>query len=195
MQFTWDHIHYLEVRPYQNEKSIRQAVFKLPRSQTISRIEYNINLQTAVADILFFLECPQSIESEVLVVWRPYQNVKSIQQAVFKLPRSQTISCIGYNVNFQTVVATILVFVECPKSIAAEVLALLRPYQNVKSIRLEVFKISRSQAISCIGYNVNLQTVVAILRPYQNVKSIRLEVFKISHSQAIVDGRTDRAIP
>ena len=31
MQFTWEHIHYLEVRPYQNVKSIQQAVFKLLR--------------------------------------------------------------------------------------------------------------------------------------------------------------------
>ena len=29
MQFTWDHIPFLEVRPYQNVKSIRQAVFKI----------------------------------------------------------------------------------------------------------------------------------------------------------------------
>ena len=27
MQFTWDHIHYLKVRQYQNVKSIRQVVF------------------------------------------------------------------------------------------------------------------------------------------------------------------------
>ena len=40
---------------------------------------------------------------------RPYQNVKSIRQAVFKLPHSQEISCIGYNVNLQTAVAAILV--------------------------------------------------------------------------------------
>ena len=61
MQFTWDHIHYLEVRPYQNVKSMRQAVFKLPHSQEISCIGYNINLQTAVAAILVFVECPKSI--------------------------------------------------------------------------------------------------------------------------------------
>ena len=36
MQFTWDQIHYLEVRPYQNVKSIRQAVFKISRSQAIN---------------------------------------------------------------------------------------------------------------------------------------------------------------
>ena len=48
MQFTWDYIHYLEVRPYQNVKSIRQAIFKLPCSEAISRIGYNMNLQTAV---------------------------------------------------------------------------------------------------------------------------------------------------
>ena len=89
---------------------------------------------------------------------------KSIQQAVFKLPRSQTISCIGYNINLQTAVAAILVFIECPKLLVAEVLVVLRPYQNVKSIQQVVFKISRSQAISCIGYNINLQTVVAILK-------------------------------
>ena len=134
MQFTWDHIHYLEVRPYQNVKSIQQAVFKLPHSQAISCIGYNVNLQTAVAAIFIFVECPKSIASEVLVVLSPYQNVKSIQQAVFKLSRSQAISCIGYNVNLQTAVAAILVFVECPKSIASKVLLVLMPYQNVQSI-------------------------------------------------------------
>ena len=198
MQFTWDHTHYLEVRPYEIVKSIRQAVFKLPHSQTISCIGYNVNLQTVVAAILVFIECPKSIASEVLVVLRPYQNVKSIRQVVFKLSRSQSISCIGYNVSLQTAVAAILVFVECPKSIASEVLVVLRPYQNVKSIRQAVFKILPSQAISCIGYNVNLQIAVAailvfvecpksiasevlvVLRPYQNVKSIRQAVFKIS---------------
>ena len=36
MQFTWDQIHYFEVRPYQNVKLIRQAVFKISRSQTIN---------------------------------------------------------------------------------------------------------------------------------------------------------------
>ena len=72
MQFTWDHIHYLEVRPYQNVKSIRQAVFKLLHSQAISCIGYNINLQPAVVAILVFVECPKSIAFEVLVVSRPY---------------------------------------------------------------------------------------------------------------------------
>ena len=147
MQFTWDHIHYLEVRPYQNVKSIRQAVFKLPHSQEISCIGYNVNLQTAVAAILVFVECRKYIASQVLVVLRPYQNVKSIRQVVFKISCSQAISCIGYNVNLQTAVAAILVFIECPKSIASEVLVVLRSYQNVKSIPLAVFKISRSQAI------------------------------------------------
>ena len=36
MQFTWDQIHHLEVRPYQNVKSIRRAVFKISRSQAIN---------------------------------------------------------------------------------------------------------------------------------------------------------------
>ena len=163
-----------------------------------------------MAAILVLAECPKSIASEVLVVLRPYQNVKSIWQAVFKILCSQAISCIGYNVNLQTAVAAILVFVECPKSIAYEVLVVLRPYQNVKSIRQAVFKISSSQAISCIGYNVNLQTAVAailvfvewpksiasevlvVLRPYQNVKSIRRAVSKYRvHKQLWTDGQTD----
>ena len=42
-----------------------------------------------------------------------------------------SISCKGYNVNIQTAVAAILVFVEGPKSIASDVLVVLRPYQNV----------------------------------------------------------------
>ena len=147
MQFTWDHIHYLEVRPYQNVKSIRQAVFKILCSQAISSIGYNVNLQTAVAAILVFIECPKSIASQVLVILRPYINVKSIRQAVFKISCSQAISCIGYNVNLQTAVAAILVFIECHKSIASEVLMVLRSYQNVKSIPVAVFKISHSQAI------------------------------------------------
>ena len=140
MQFTWDHIHYLEVRHYQNVKSIRQAVFKLPHSQAISCTGYNVNLEIAVAAILVFVECPKSIASEVLVALRPYQNVKLIRQVVFKISCSQAISCIGYNVNLQTAVAVILVFVECPNSIASEVLVVWRPYQNVKSIRQAVFK-------------------------------------------------------
>ena len=70
IQFTWDHIHYL--------KSIRQAVFKQLHSQEISCIGYNVNLQTAVAGILVVVECPKSIASQVVVVLRPYQNVKSI---------------------------------------------------------------------------------------------------------------------
>ena len=61
MQFTWDHIHYLEVSPYQNVKSIRQAVCRLSRSQAISCIGYNVNLQTAVVAILVLVECPKSI--------------------------------------------------------------------------------------------------------------------------------------
>ena len=107
MQFTWDHIHYLEVRPYQNVRSIRQADFKLTHSKEISCIGYNVNLQTAVVAILVFVEFPKSIASEVLVVLRPYQDVKSIRQAVFKILCSQAISCIGYNVNLQTAVAAI----------------------------------------------------------------------------------------
>ena len=196
------------LRPYQNVKSIPQALFKISRSQALSCIGYNVNVQTAMAAILVFVECPKSIASEVSVELRPYQNVKSIRHAVFKISRSQAISCKGYKVNIQTAVAAILVFVECPKSIASEVLVVLRPYQNVKSIRHAVYKISRSQAISCIGYNVNVQTAVAailvfvecpksiasevlvVLRPYQNVKSIQQA--HISRSQAIVNGRTDR---
>ena len=106
------------------------------RSHAISCIGYNVKLQTAVAAILVFVECPKSMASEVLVVLRPYQNVKVIRQADFKIhvSRSQAISCVGYNVNLQTAVAAILVFVECPKSIASEVLVVLRSYQNVKSI-------------------------------------------------------------
>ena len=88
--------------------------FKISRSQAISCIGYNVNLQIAVAAILFFVECPKSIASEVLVVLRPHQNVKSIRQAVFKISCSQAISCIGYNVNLQTAVAAIMVFIECP---------------------------------------------------------------------------------
>ena len=129
MQFTWD--HYLEVRPYKNVKSIQQAVFKLLHSQAISCIGYNVNLQTAVAAILVFVECPKSIASKVLVVVRRYQNAKLIRQAVFKILCSQAISCIGYNVNLQTAVAAILVFVECPKSIASEVLTICEGHINM----------------------------------------------------------------
>ena len=60
-------------------------------SQPISSIGYNVNLQTAVAAILFFLECPKSIMSQVFVVLRPYKNVKSIEQAFFKISRLQAI--------------------------------------------------------------------------------------------------------
>ena len=70
------------------------------------------------------------------MVLRSYQNMKLIQKAVFNLSRSQAILFIGYNVNLQTDVAAILVFVECPKSksIGSEVLVVLWSYQNMKSI-------------------------------------------------------------
>ena len=110
-------------------------------------IRCNVNLQTDVSAILIFVECPKSIASEVLVVLRPYQNVKLIRLAIFNQPRSQAISFIGYNINLQTAVSVILVFVECPKSIASEVLVVLRPYQNKKPTRQAVFKILRSQPI------------------------------------------------
>ena len=154
----------------------------LLRSKALSKCEVNptSGFQTAVAAILVFVECPKSIASQVLVVIRPYQNVKSIRQAVFKISCSQAISCIGYNVNLQIAVAAILVFVECPKSIASQVLVVIRPYQNVKSIRQAVFKISCSQAISCIGYNVNLQiAVAAILVFVECPKSIASQVLVV----------------
>ena len=106
-------------------KSIRQAPFKLPHSQAISCIGYNVNLQTAVAAILITVKCLKSIASEVLVVLRPYQNLKSIRQTVFKLQRTQ-----GSNINLQTAVVAIFIFVECPKSIASEVLSKCEVYQT-----------------------------------------------------------------
>ena len=54
--------------------------------------------------------------------------------------------------------SAVKVSVQCPKSIAFKVLVVLRLYQNMKSIPKAVFNIPRSQAIFCIGYNVNLQT-------------------------------------
>ena len=134
------------LRSYQNVKLIDKR-FLIYCAQAISCIGYNVNPQTAVAAILVFVECPKSIASNVLVVLRSYQNTKSIRLAVFNLLHSQAISCIGYNANLQTAVAAIFVFVECPKSIASGVFLVLRPYQNVKSIRQALFKISRSQAI------------------------------------------------
>ena len=116
-------------------------------SNILHRVQFNNNLPTAVVAISFYVEGPKSIAFGVLLILRPYQNVKSIRQADFKLPRSQAISCIGYNDNLQAAVAVILVFVECPKSIAYEVLLVLRPIPNVQSIRQAVFKMSRSQAI------------------------------------------------
>ena len=64
------------------------------------------------------------------MVQMPYQNVKSIRQAVFKLPHSQAMSCIGYNGSLQTAVAAIFIFVEYPKLKASEVLVVLRAYQT-----------------------------------------------------------------
>ena len=123
-----------------------------------------------MAAILVLIECPKSIPSEVLVVLRPYQNVKSIRKAVFNLQGSQAISCLGYNVNLQTAVGAILVFVEYPKSLASHVLVILRSYQNMKSIQQAVFNVPPSQAIA--------SEVLKVLRPYQNMKPIRQVAFK-----------------
>ena len=121
--FTQDHIHYMYLEVHV------QLYLSI-----ISCKGYNVNLETAAAAISVFVECPTSIASKILVVLRPYQNMKSIRRAVFNLSSSQAISCIGYNVNLQTLVAAILVFIDCPKSIASKVLVVLRPYQKVKSI-------------------------------------------------------------
>ena len=81
MQFTWDHIHYLEVRPYQNVNPTSGFQATAFTSNILHR--YNVNLQTAVTAILVFVECPKPIAFEVVVVLRPYQNVKSIREAFF----------------------------------------------------------------------------------------------------------------
>ena len=99
--------------------------------------------------ILVFVKCPKSIVPKVLVVLRSYQNVNLIRQAVFNLLHSQAISCIGYNVNLQTTVAAILVFVECPKSIASKVLVVLMSYKNTKSIRraVSIYRIHKQYSV------------------------------------------------
>ena len=130
---------------------------------SISCKGYNVHLQTAVAAILVFVECPKSSVKGLSGLKVILKYTKSIRQAVFNLLCSQAIFHIEYNVNLQTAVAAILVFVECPKSIASEVFVVLRPYQNVKSIKQAVFYLPHSQTISCIGYNVNLQTAVAAM--------------------------------
>ena len=81
--------HYTHRMPKIKWESIREADCKLPHSQAISCIGYNVNLTTAVAAILFFEEGPKSIASEVLLIERPYQNVKPIGRAIFKISRSQ----------------------------------------------------------------------------------------------------------
>ena len=135
------------------------------------------------------------------MVLRLYQNVKSIGQAVFKLPRSQAISCIGYNVNLQTAVAAILIFVECPKSIASEVLLVLRPYQNVKSIRQAVFKLTHSQTISYCGGHLDFRRMPLInsfrglssINPYQNRSQSDKRFSRyLVQKQLWTDGQTDR---
>ena len=69
--------------------------------------------------------------------------MKSIRKAVFKIPLSQAISCIGYSVNIQTAVAAILFFIECPKSIATEV------FSGIKAIiKCEVNQTSGFQDIA-----------------------------------------------
>ena len=83
MQFTWDHIHYLQVRAYQNVKSIRQAVFKLPHSQEISCIGYNVNLQTAVAAILVFVECVRGLSGTKAISKCQVNPTSSFQTIAF----------------------------------------------------------------------------------------------------------------
>ena len=60
-----------------------------------------------MAAILFFIGSPKSTGS------------KSDKR--FSSYRVHKISCIVYSVNFQTAVAAILIFVECPKSIASAI--------------------------------------------------------------------------
>ena len=96
---------------------------------------------------MFFAECPKSIASKVLIELRSYPGLKLIRQGVFKISRSQAINCILHSINFQSFLAAIFFFAECPKSIASKVLIVLRSYPGLKLIRQNVFKISHSQAI------------------------------------------------
>ena len=109
MQFTWDHIHYLEV----------------------SNILHRVPFSNCCGGHLVFRRMPQINNVRGRSGIKALSKMKSIRHAVFILSRSQAISCIGYNVNLQTAVAAILVFIECPKSIASEVLVVLRPNKNV----------------------------------------------------------------
>ena len=129
------------LRPYQNVKSIWQAVFKISRSQAISCIGYNVNLKTAVVGYLGFCKMPQ-----IYSVWG-LSGIKALLKCEVNLTSgfqdiafTSKILYIWYNDNLQTAVVAILVFVECPKSIASEVLVVSRPYQNVKSIWQAVFQ-------------------------------------------------------
>ena len=81
---------------------------------------------------------------------RPYQNVKLIRQAVFKLPHSQAISCIRYNVNLQTGMVAILILVEFPKSIAFD-----RGLSGIKVIsKCEVNPTSTFQLATAFTHNI-----------------------------------------
>ena len=93
-------------------------------TSNILHIGYIFNLETAVAAILIFVECPKSIASKVLS--KCEVNPTSVFQAT---AFTDNILHIGYIFNLQTAVAAILIFVECPKPIASEVLVVLRSYQ------------------------------------------------------------------
>ena len=69
----------------------------------------------------------------ILFSWDAQNQLEVNQMSGFQATAFTKISCIGYNVNLQTAVAAILIFVEYPKSIMFEALLVQRPYKNVKS--------------------------------------------------------------
>ena len=66
---------------------------------------------------MFFVECPKSIASKVLMVFRSYENLKVIRQSVFKLSRLQ--GAYSLRLNLKRLMAAILVLADGPKSIAS----------------------------------------------------------------------------
>ena len=115
--------------------------------------------------------------------------MKSIWQAVFNLPRSQAIFCVGYNVNLQTAVVAIFVFVKCPQIKSIQCLRGIKAISNCEVNPTSGFyNLPLSQAIFCIGYNVNLKTALAAILVFiECPKSIVSEVLVVLRSYQICE--------
>ena len=107
---------HINVLIYRHYPTCSEILKNIQSRDICIQMQYQVNVRTLMAAILFHEGRPKSLQHLKVI-----SKLKSMGNVVFKISRSQVISYIGYNVNFQIVMAPILFYAERQKSIGSEV--------------------------------------------------------------------------